>query len=403
MYIATILLAQTKSGAIIEIIFLLLVAAIIGYVTAWYYGKSLFIEEINALKLEVNTLNKTIIGLEMQNSNLQKELDEKRKEENHLILEVKALKELHKEAVHETDLMKSKNKKSELLIYEKDEALRLIADRKHLLDYNSFGMASETDKDDLQMISGIGPFIEERLHALDIFTFKQISNFTAHDIETIDEAIEYFSGRIERDEWVAQAKELVYNEEQRLELLDRIRARKTRIYYDRIGLSSLEKADDLTVIIGIGGWIQEKLNALDIFTYSQISNFTDEDIVSVTEAIEYFHGRIERDEWIEQAKELVRIEGNKVELLKRISARKATIYYDRLGVAQAHEANNLTKIKGVSRWIEEKLNTLELYTFMQISKLTQVDVKTIAEILEIDADRINKEKWIEQASAFVKK
>jgi predicted flap endonuclease-1-like 5' DNA nuclease len=380
-----------------------LVAAIIGYVTAWYYGKSLFIEEINALKLEVNTLNKTIIGLEMQNSNLQKELDEKRKEENHLILEVKALKELHKEAVHETDLMKSKNKKSELLIYEKDEALRLIADRKHLLDYNSFGMASETDKDDLQMISGIGPFIEERLHALDIFTFKQISNFTAHDIETIDEAIEYFSGRIERDEWVAQAKELVYNEEQRLELLDRIRARKTRIYYDRIGLSSLEKADDLTVIIGIGGWIQEKLNALDIFTYSQISNFTDEDIVSVTEAIEYFHGRIERDEWIEQAKELVRIEGNKVELLKRISARKATIYYDRLGVAQAHEANNLTKIKGVSRWIEEKLNTLELYTFMQISKLTQVDVKTIAEILEIDADRINKEKWIEQASAFVKK
>jgi predicted flap endonuclease-1-like 5' DNA nuclease len=403
MYIATILLAQTKSGAIIEIIFLLLVAAIIGYVTAWYYGKLLFIEEINALKSEVNTLNKTIIGLEMQNSNLQKELDEKRKEENHLILEVKALKELHKEAVHETDLMKSKNKKSELLIYEKDEALRLIADRKHLLDYNSFGMASETDKDDLQMISGIGPFIEERLHALDIFTFKQISNFTAHDIETIDEAIEYFSGRIERDEWVAQAKELVYNEEQRLELLDRIRARKTRIYYDRIGLSSLEKADDLTVIIGIGGWIQEKLNALDIFTYSQISNFTDEDIVSVTEAIEYFHGRIERDEWIEQAKELVRIEGNKVELLKRISARKATIYYDRLGVAQAHEANNLTKIKGVSRWIEEKLNTLELYTFMQISKLTQVDVKTIAEILEIDADRINKEKWIEQASAFVKK
>lgn len=403
MYIVTILLAQTKSGAIIEIIFLLLVAAIIGYVTAWYYGKSLFIDEINALKVEVNKLNKNIINLEMQNSNLQKQLDEKRKEENHLTLEIKALKALHKEAVHETDLMKLKNKKSELLIYEKDETLRLIAERKHLLNYNSFGIASENDKDDLQMISGIGPFIEERLHALDIYTFKQISNFTAHDIETIDEAIEYFSGRIERDEWVAQAKELVYDEEQRLELLDRIRARKTQIYYDRIGLSTLEKADDLTAIIGIGGWIQEKLNALDIYTYKQISNFNDEDILMVTESIEYFQGRIERDEWIEQAKELVRIEGNKVELLKRISERKSTIYFDRLGVAQPHEANNLTKIKGISRWIEEKLNHLELYTFIQISNLTKVDVETITEILEIDADRISKEKWIEQASAFVKK
>jgi len=48
------------------------------------------------------------------------------------------------------------------------------------------------------MISGIGPFIEERLHALDIFTFSQISKFTSEDINTINDAIEYFSGRIER-------------------------------------------------------------------------------------------------------------------------------------------------------------------------------------------------------------
>jgi len=57
----------------------------------------------------------------------------------------------------------------------------------------------------------------------------------------------------------------------------------------------------------IGGWIREKLNALDIFTFRQISNFTKEDIVTVTEAIEYFPGRIERDEWILQARDLIRM------------------------------------------------------------------------------------------------
>jgi predicted flap endonuclease-1-like 5' DNA nuclease len=398
----TILLAETRGGAIIEIILLLLVAGAIGYVTAWLYYRAFFRDEIDALKMDNKKLHSTIEGLEHQNKMYQKDIEDKLKEINHLILEVKALKGLHKEAVHETDMMAQKNKRTEQKLYEKDEALRLIAERKHLLNYTSFGTASETEKDDLQMISGIGPFIEERLHALDIYTFKQISNFTAHDIETINEAIEYFSGRIERDEWVAQAKELVYNEEQRLELLDRIRSRKTQIYYDRIGLSERDKADDLTTIIGIGGWIQEKLNALDIYTFKQISNFNEEDTVLVTDAIEYFPGRIEWDEWIPQAKELVRIEGNKAELLKRISDRKTSIIYDRLGVAMVHDANNLTKIKGINRWIEEKLNHLELYTFVQISKLTKVDVETITEILEIAPHRIDDEKWILQAKDLVK-
>ena len=57
--------------------------------------------------------------------------------------------------------MTLKNKRSEQIIYDKDEALVHIAQRKHLLDYKSFGTAGEAEKDDLQMISGIGPFIQE--------------------------------------------------------------------------------------------------------------------------------------------------------------------------------------------------------------------------------------------------
>jgi predicted flap endonuclease-1-like 5' DNA nuclease len=395
-------LAQTKSEATLEIIFMLMGCAIIGYMTAWLFYKAVYEKRIKVIESEKHELNNRIFNLDAEIFNLKKNLSEKGEETEQLILEVRALEALHSEAVHETDYMALKNKRNEQLLYEKDEALVNIAQRKHLLDYKSFGIASEAEKDDLKMISGIGPFIEERLHALDIYTFRQISKFTPQDIDTINDAIEYFSGRIERDEWVAQALELVRAEELRTDLFKRISERKTNIYYNRIGIAKKEEADDLTIISGIGGWIQEKLNALEIYTFRQISNFTKEDIVTVTEAIEYFPGRIERDEWILQARELIRIAGKKSELLKRIRDRKGRIYYDRLGIAHKHEANNLTLIDGLGLWVEERLNTLGIYTFSQISKLTHADIETITEVLEIIPGRIEQDHWVDQARKLVK-
>jgi len=398
-----IFLTQTKIIATIEILSLLLVAAIIGYVTAWLYYKSIYIRRIKAIEAEKDELLNHIVILETDKSNLQKSLGEKDNEIQYLYKEVNTLKALHEEAVHKTDEMTLNQARTEQMLFEKDEALVLIAQRKHLLDYKSFGTATEAEKDDLKMISGIGPFIEERLHALDIYTFRQISKFTARDINTINDAIEYFSGRIERDEWVAQARELVISKDKRTERLKQLRERMARIDYNRIGIAKKEEADDLTSISGIGGWIKEKLNVLDIYTLRQISNFTEEDVHTVTEAIEYFPGRIERDEWILQAQELVRIAGRKSELLKRIRERKERIYYDRLGVAHKHQANNLTLIKGIGLWIEERLNILDIYTFEQISKLTPTDVETITEVLEISPGRIDQDDWIGQARELAKK
>jgi predicted flap endonuclease-1-like 5' DNA nuclease len=399
----TILLVQTKTEATVILLTLLLVAAIIGYVTSWLYNRSVFNKKLKAVESDKHELNNRIVNLDGIIVDLNTGLSDKDKQMEHLILEVKALKALHAEAVHETDDMRLKNKRNEQLLYEKDEALMNIAQRRHLLDYNSFGTATFEEKDDLKMISGIGPFIEERLHALDIFTFRQISRFTPNDIETINDAIEYFSGRIARDEWVIQAREIVHNMDKREEMLNRISDRKHQIFYDRIGVARKEEADDLTIISGIGGWINHKLNALDIYTFRQISNFDREDIATVTEAIEYFPGRIERDEWILQAKELIRIAGNKEALLKRISEGQGRIYYDRLGIAHKHEANNLTLIDGLGLWVEERLNTLGIYTFEQISKLTHEDIAVITEVLEIIPGRIEQDNWVGQAQGLVKK
>lgn len=396
-----ILFAQTKSGAIIEILLLLLVAAIIGYITSWLYYKSIYKKRIEILEFERHEFNNRIVNLNDEISKLNKSISEKELEIEYLKMEANALKALHEEAVHKTDNMKLQNMRTEQLLNNKDEALSQLLQRKHLLDYKSFGTATKEERDDLKMISGIGPLIEERLHTLDIFTFRQISKFTPRDIETIDDTIIYFSGRIEKDEWVAQARELLKSEEIRMELLDKIRERKALIHFNRIGIAKIEEADDLTLISGIGGWIMKKLNALDIYTFKQISKFTEADVQTVTEAIEYFPGRIERDEWILQASELVLKAGKKVELLNSIEAMKERIYFDRLGLAYLHQANNLTLINGIGTWTEERLNMLGIYTFEQISRLSPLDVETIAEILNISPYRINKDKWIDQASELV--
>ena len=366
-----ILAALTRMGATLQIIFMLLGAGIIGYITSWLYYKSLYEKRIKEIESERDRLNNQIAGLN----------EDKRK----LLISVS-----------------EKDKRIEQLLLEKDEELIHIANQKHLLNYKSFGTAREEDKEDLQMISGIGPFIEERLYALDIYTYKQISRFTPKDIKTLNDVIIYFYGRIERDEWVAQAKELIHDEHLRTELFKRISDRKKSFSYNRIGLATKEQADDLTRISGIGGWIKEKLFALDIYTFMQISKFDKEDVHAVTEAIEYFPGRIERDEWILQAKELVRIAGNKSELLKRIRDRQGRIYFDRLGVAHKHQANNLTLIDGLGLWVEERLNLLGIYTFDQISKFTSKDITTITEVLEIIPGRIEEDNWVGQARELAK-
>lgn len=65
-----------------------------------------------------------------------------------------------------------------------------------------------TGADDLTRISGIGPVIVGKLEALGITTFQQIADFTADDISRTDTELN-FKGRIERDDWIKQAKEFL--------------------------------------------------------------------------------------------------------------------------------------------------------------------------------------------------
>ena len=57
-------LAQSVTGAVITIVALLLVAAIIGYFTAWLYAKSVYTPVIKGLETDKANLIKQVDGSE---------------------------------------------------------------------------------------------------------------------------------------------------------------------------------------------------------------------------------------------------------------------------------------------------------------------------------------------------
>jgi len=70
-----ILLAQSVTGSVIEIVLLLLVAGAIGYFTAWFYAKSVYTPIIKGLEEKKTELNRQILGLKDNISKLNGTVD----------------------------------------------------------------------------------------------------------------------------------------------------------------------------------------------------------------------------------------------------------------------------------------------------------------------------------------
>jgi len=66
---------------------------------------------------------------------------------------------------------------------------------------------SAESANDLKRISGVGPKIEGILNGLGIYRFDQMANWTRENIEWVDEQLK-FKGRIDREDWIDQAKKL---------------------------------------------------------------------------------------------------------------------------------------------------------------------------------------------------
>lgn len=66
--------------------------------------------------------------------------------------------------------------------------------------------ARDGKPDDLKLIKGVGPKLEALCNSLGFWHFDQIAAWTSDEIAWVDSNLEGFTGRVTRDNWVAQAK-----------------------------------------------------------------------------------------------------------------------------------------------------------------------------------------------------
>jgi predicted flap endonuclease-1-like 5' DNA nuclease len=176
--------------ALASIFVLMLSTFLIGYFAGWWLEQNRTRKLIDRLKNEVNGLQTKgqINDIETIFTEIKPKI-------------IAVVKETQEEIKKSEDAEKTTEKASlTYLSYTK---------QKPLLDFTSFGNATNSEKDSLTKINGIGPYIEQKLNEIDIYTYNQISNLKESDIRSITEIIDFFPGRIERDDWVGQATALL--------------------------------------------------------------------------------------------------------------------------------------------------------------------------------------------------
>lgn len=153
-------------------------------------------KELDWLKKEKEDLEQDVRDLESRIDRLEKENSDLRMQARDKSAAGPALEKLTKER----DRLKA-----ELDKLKKTAAEQPLPD----VDFSHLGTATADQQDDLVRINGIGPVIATKLNQLGIYTFAQISRFSEADMARIDEVLQLFPGRVQRENWVTQAQALL--------------------------------------------------------------------------------------------------------------------------------------------------------------------------------------------------
>lgn len=102
-------------------------------------------------------------------------------------------------------LAKLAGKKMATISLWKEDCDILYQNKYHRLLIEKIGLALKNKQSNLQKINGIGPILEAKLNEIGVLNYQQLASLQKPDIEILTELIDYFPGRIERDEWVSQA------------------------------------------------------------------------------------------------------------------------------------------------------------------------------------------------------
>lgn len=160
--------------------------------------------------------------------------------------------------------------------------------------------------DDLLKIKGIGPKLNGVLNGLGIHRFDQIAAWTAGDVDKVDDHLAAFKGRIGQEEWIPQAKLLAAGNHSEWERIygtvAKVAAGTGAVALTAIGIpAAVGAADDLLQLKGIGPKLNALLGTLGVSRFDQIAAWGAGEVAKVDEHLGSFKGRIDREQWIEQA------------------------------------------------------------------------------------------------------
>ncbi len=179
----------------------------------------------------------------------------------------------------------------------------------------------------------------------------------------------------------------------------------------KLGTPGSNHKDDLTAINGIGPKIEKVLNRLGIKSWEQLAALKAADIKTVDDALKDFSGRIKRDEWVPQAKAIMRnghqpinskaaltTKPKKTKKPKKNAWQNGTTKF---GTPGSSHRDDLKVINGIGPVIEKSLNRFGVKSWEQLATLSAKDVKTIDAALAFPG-RIDREQWVKQAKDLVK-
>ena len=324
-----------KSTAIIEILILMLIAAIIGFVIAWLYWRRKVRHQMELLQAKHNDCAVRLRELESKhaaalkaNQSLSNELADGTAKLTFANSEIENLKKRLHQGQTEREALEANcqewesevNRLKAALAAKENEITAFtgnLAQDQNAAEEMRRALEKTTAAKDAatSQLSAAKAEIADLKAALD--RQQTAANSLKGKLDEAEMAQEVCAGKLGSAEAEIAALKSKASSPQATEKdsagskedkqageLEKIRAKRELINFDRIGTASFETRDDLKIISGIGPFIEKKLNALGIYTFAQISRFTKEDVESVTKAIEFFPGRIERDNWVGQASKL---------------------------------------------------------------------------------------------------
>lgn len=143
---------------------------------------------------------------------------------------------------------------------------------------------------DLEAIPGVHAAVAQCLRKAGIVSLDQIARWDEDDVAYMRTHLNDDRRLLEADTWASHARRL---------------------------LQGLRGPQNLKRIRGIGVLIERRLNTLGIMRYEQIAAWTQRDINRVSHWLD-LRGRIERENWVEQA--MIMARGGETEFSRRIDA-----------------------------------------------------------------------------------